>query len=102
MNPYDPLYPRPMIVHLRKQIQKLEKEVTEIDPIILEMDQLKRNNELILKEIAQIQSAWLSGCNKDDLAEQEIGDGIEAQAILVAVEKAESAEFPSDVKEKGK
>ena len=102
MNPYDPLFPRPIIIRLKKLIQKLEKEVTEVDPIILEMDQLKRNNELIQKEIAQIEMAWLSGCNKDDLAELEVGHGLEAQSILEAIEKAEALEFPDNKKEKGK
>ncbi len=102
MNPYDPLYPRPIIAHLKKMIQKLQKEVTSVDPIILEMDQLKRKNEQIKKEIAQIEGRWLMGCNKDDLLAQNLYEGVQAQTLLTEIELAEAQEFPDHSKEKSK
>jgi hypothetical protein len=102
MNPYDPLYARPIIIHLKKLIQKLKTEVAAVDPIILEMDELKRKNEQILKEITLIEEKWLIGCNKDDLVAQTLSEGIEAQNLLAEIEIAEAKEFPDKSKEKPK
>ena len=69
MNAYKVIEARVLNLKLRKLITKLETEVTHIDPLLLEIEQLRAQNQKTESEIIQIEAQWIQAIQKNEALE---------------------------------